>query len=523
MSYKREIRDPIYGFIEVEQAIIEILDHPLIQRLRWVNQLPLEQLVYPSANHSRFEHSLGVMYLAGLAASALFENSQELVEKAYQLGKYIDNPQKELKHDFILAAKICGLLHDVGHAPFSHTFEDAFKVLPQDEPFYIYDHEDFGYKLVHIILNTINETILNDSMKRLIKRVLNKNIKRRDESLSTTKDGLLNSIENVIRNIIDYEFDVDKGDYLLRDSYHCGVNYGLYEYKRLWTNICLTEQWEIVPNNKAALEVWRLLLGRYFMFENVYGHKFRQRTDAMLVYIIYRIARMSIDSSNNGKPYTTNNIFQDFEFLHKKDNITKQTVQNDFIKWNDQYFISYLRGFNKEELQSIVEDFFRRKIFKELYNVDIFLIDKKKDKPLIIRELWQRTFEEFRDYKVSFYIKEICAPPVYNADVAEKIRVMEILETVGDKVFYKSQNYNTLDTLASFLCLNNGEENQTSECNDEKITYNEKLGKADKALRSTQFRIYIYYDDDVCKEEITNLVNEIIKPYKDNGINSLID
>jgi HD superfamily phosphohydrolase len=153
-NYKIEsklIRDPIYGFIELPRVFIPIVDHSLFQRLRWISQLPLEQLVYPSAQHSRFEHSLGVMYLAMVAAGSLLSNSKNLIEgllkkdNDFKKIRGMDNKYKQ----FILSAGLSGLLHDLGHAPFSHTLEEACKYskIP-----YKYDHEEVGCFLANTYL-----------------------------------------------------------------------------------------------------------------------------------------------------------------------------------------------------------------------------------------------------------------------------------------------------------------------------------------------------------------------------------
>ena len=123
------IRDPIYNYIELPISIKPLVDHPLVQRLRWISQLPLEQMVYPSAQHSRFEHSLGVMYLAMQAAITLLND--EISYRILRQAKEEDSitrgiSEEEFKRTFIISAGIIGLLHDVGHGPFSHTLEDIY-------------------------------------------------------------------------------------------------------------------------------------------------------------------------------------------------------------------------------------------------------------------------------------------------------------------------------------------------------------------------------------------------------------
>ena len=135
------IRDPIYGFIEVPEDFLPILDHKLVQRLRWISQLPLEQLVYPSAQHSRFEHSIGVMHLSMQIAMTLVKDnySWEKIESAFEKESELSSLKKEdRKKFFVFCAGISGLLHDLGHAPFSHTLEDAVCYARKD---IFYNHE----------------------------------------------------------------------------------------------------------------------------------------------------------------------------------------------------------------------------------------------------------------------------------------------------------------------------------------------------------------------------------------------
>lgn len=158
MSFKR-IRDPLYGFIQVDNDDLKLIDHKLVQRLRWVSQLPLEQLVYPSAKHSRFEHSLGVMHLAGIAAGNLVRNSKKRFKEAARAHEILrEHSFKSQRDIFVRCARWAGLLHDVGHAPFSHTLEDACRFFGQAD--FEYDHEFYGAFLARRILEDLKDMCL---------------------------------------------------------------------------------------------------------------------------------------------------------------------------------------------------------------------------------------------------------------------------------------------------------------------------------------------------------------------------
>ncbi len=249
MSSTKQIRDPIYGFIEADREDQKLIDHRLMQRLRWVSQLPLEQLVYPSAQHSRFEHSLGTMHLAQKATTALTDHSRDAFNAACELDsnfKKLDT--KKRKKLFVHIAKTCGLLHDIGHAPFSHTLEEACK--HANEFSFYYDHEEVGFHLARHILDEVSYV---EPQSCIMKQILNKKLE--DEELTPP--------ERIIRRLIDSDLDVDKGDYVLRDAYHCGVTYGVYDPELLWQNAVITDTFDIGVHTKAAIEAWTLCLARY--------------------------------------------------------------------------------------------------------------------------------------------------------------------------------------------------------------------------------------------------------------------
>ncbi|MCF6191724.1 MAG: HD domain-containing protein [Candidatus Hydrothermae bacterium] len=256
-----------------------LMDAPEVQRLRWVSQLPLEQLVYPSAQHSRFEHSIGVMYLSMVVASVLLEDRQS------QDKILADTPQFWREGDadytwedlFVLAAGVVGLLHDVGHAPFSHTFEEALQRMGDR---YYFHHEFFGYLIAKRLIREFIERRLQSldiDSKRFFEEItlgaLNKEIPPQD----------LPTLARILRAIVDGPIDTDKGDYLLRDSYHCGVHYGRYDFERLWRFVRLTSDYTLGVHPKGAIEAWTLRFARYKMFQNVYWHHVRDITDELLV------------------------------------------------------------------------------------------------------------------------------------------------------------------------------------------------------------------------------------------------
>jgi len=216
---KKTIRDPIHGTIKVSDWIMKIIDTPIVQRLRRISQLGFTNLVYPGANHTRFEHSLGVMHIAEL-----------LVEKM--------DADEQTKKEIVAAA----LLHDVGHAPFSHSSERIVK------KYLRLDHED----IVYIIKGSEVEDILKDEGLRVNKVC--------DHIRGKSHVGIVSG-----------DIDADRMDYLVRDSYYTGVAYGVFDIMRLIEKIYF-DGGRLVIEAGGLRAAESLLISRFMMYPTVYYH-----------------------------------------------------------------------------------------------------------------------------------------------------------------------------------------------------------------------------------------------------------
>ena len=237
-----EIRDPVHGYIKLTEVERDLIDSPFLQRLRRVHQLAGAYLVYPGAVHSRFEHVIGAMHLAGQMAEALARTSR-------------------ISADEIQEMRIAALLHDVGHGPFSHTFEE---VLAENSTT---THEDISQRI-------ISETSVGD--------VLGKH-GFSSKKMSSFAVGKQKKLPPFMNEVVAGSVSADMMDYLPRDSYFTGVEYGMVDVQRVIDSLYVVE--DRLAIDEAALYAFEaLLLARYEMFKAVYFHRTVRAAELMLVH-----------------------------------------------------------------------------------------------------------------------------------------------------------------------------------------------------------------------------------------------
>ena len=227
------IRDPIHGDIFLTEAELRVVDTPEFQRLRRIKQLGMTYLVYPSANHTRFEHSLGALHLAGRLALRLGLDEEEAV-----------------------LVRMASLLHDLGHGPLSHTSEE----------------------LLARYLNTSHESISAETIKSSsIAEVLT------DSGLDPEQIvEIISGDAGYLSRMVSGEFDIDRMDYLVRDAHHTGVGYGIIDLDRLINTIEIRDNL-LVVNERGLRAVEGLLVARFLMIPTVYLHHASRIADAMFL------------------------------------------------------------------------------------------------------------------------------------------------------------------------------------------------------------------------------------------------
>lgn len=270
--YYKVSKDPIYSEIFLYPLEIVTCDTKIIQRLRKLSQLAGASWVYPGANHTRFEHSLGVMHVSGLYASRLFK-----------------------EHSKIRIIRLAGLLHDIAHGPFSHQFDDTvYKSLGFTE-----GHDEFRE---HLILKKLPdeivekiENIKDEKLMKALKKDLKMTLGNLSGDLKKDIENLCVQINNVFKgektgsiefNIVQGPLGADRLDFVLRDSYHSGVrNYSTVALDRIVRNSFIKryENEEILCYDvKVIDDIYSFLFGRFMMYKNVYFHKTSRAVDLMI-------------------------------------------------------------------------------------------------------------------------------------------------------------------------------------------------------------------------------------------------
>ena len=302
----KKIYDEIHGYITLGDAEIEIIDSPEFQRLRRIKQTSLAYIVYPGATHTRFSHSLGTFYLAS-----------KVGERLYSAGMINEEELQELK--------IASLLHDIGQFPFSHAIEGYY--LPQG----------LGNK-------ELREFILENSE---IKDILEK------YGFSIPKILDIYNGNSLLSSIIDGEVDVDRIDYLIRDSRHTGVQLGRLDLDRLIDTISYTQS-GITVEDKGIISLENFYISRLHMYQAVYYHK------TILGYELFlrKLYEYMLNYCNKN--------------LRDSSSIKEMVKEGLFPYWDDEWIISSLYDCLTEDIPlSIVQkikNFMDRKGPKVVYD-----------------------------------------------------------------------------------------------------------------------------------------------------------
>jgi len=280
------VRDPLYNYIGIDRTkdkwLLELLDSPEVQRLRRIHQLGVSNLTYPGADHNRLAHSLGVLHL---------------MQQAYQHLHQLNGDEETNRGRAPLFA--AALIHDVGHGPYSHLFEPCLGI----------DHEEWSKAI-----------ILDEGT------CVHKVLKRVDAFLPHTVAALIDTNNQDSpswqKYLLSSQLDMDRLDYLRRDSLFTGAGYGHFDWFRLLNTFEIHEDEEsgrdIVWAEKSLLAIEEYIFARYYMYQNVYLHKTTRGFEKM-VEAMWKRARVFYDEGQDVALVPPIKDFWDAETTAKKD------------------------------------------------------------------------------------------------------------------------------------------------------------------------------------------------------------
>lgn len=245
INKKKIINDPVYGFITIPSDLVfDLIEHPYFQRLRHIKQLGMTHLVYPGALHTRFHHALGAMHLMSTAIETLCNKGHDITQEEQE------------------AVTIAILLHDIGHGPFSHALEQS---IVQG-----ISHEDISTAMMHRINHDLNGKL------QMALDIFNDTYHKR-----------------FLHQLVSSQLDMDRMDYLNRDSFYTGVSEGVISSERIIKMLNVRND-AIVVEEKGIYSIEKFLVARRLMYWQVYLHKTVTSAEQLLGKILMRARRLSL-------------------------------------------------------------------------------------------------------------------------------------------------------------------------------------------------------------------------------------
>ncbi|XP_026188986.1 deoxynucleoside triphosphate triphosphohydrolase SAMHD1-like [Mastacembelus armatus] len=355
--------DPIHGHIELHPLLIKIIDTPQFQRMRNIKQLGGAYFVYPGASHNRFEHSLGVAYLAG-----------ELVETLSR-----KQPELKINDRDILCVKIAGLCHDLGHGPFSHLFDGMF--IKEARPEKKWKHEKASVDMFdHLVQSNphvqseLKKYRLTDQDLRFIKEMINPEAQTKQTPASTNwphkgrgqeKSFLYEIVSNSTNGI-----DVDKFDYFARDSHHLGIQNN-FDHRRFlkFARVCKVDgqkQKHICSRDKEEWNLIDMFNTRTGLHRRAYQHKVTKIIENMISDAFLKADKHIKIEGSGGKMFKLSTAIDDMEAYTKlTDNVFEQILNSSSDDPKDE------RAAGLKPAREILERVISRKLYVCLHEREV--------------------------------------------------------------------------------------------------------------------------------------------------------
>ncbi|MES2799706.1 MAG: HD domain-containing protein [Bacteroidota bacterium] len=359
---KKIINDPVYGFISIPDPLIfDLIEHPYFQRLRRIMQLGMSHLVYPGAIHTRFNHVLGAMHLMGLAINVLRRKGNEITIEEER------------------ALQIAILLHDIGHGPFSHALEYDIVNRVSHEKISAYFIErlqlEFGDDLAHALL------IFNNKHSKPF-----------------------------LHQLVSSQLDMDRLDYLNRDSFYTGVSEGVIGSDRLIEMLDVVNG-NLVLEEKGIYSVEKFIVARRLMYWQVYLHKTVVSAEFMLIHALRRAKELvergeTVFASPSLHFFLANKITEkDFE--------NNPAVLDHFASLDDYDILSALKVW-KDHPDKILADLSSRLVNRSLFKIEISAEPYSQDRINLEKELVRKAYNLEGD-EVNYYVyTDILTNNAYN-------------------------------------------------------------------------------------------------------------
>lgn len=357
MNKRKIINDPVYGLISIPyDFLFDIIQHPYFQRLRNIQQLGLTSLVYPGAVHTRFHHAIGAMHLMSQAIETLRTKNVEITD------------------DEALAVTIAILLHDIGHGPFSHALENS------------------------IIPNLHHETLSEMFMQQL----------------NIFFDGKLTMAIQIFKNeypkkflhqLVSSQLDMDRLDYLTRDSFFTGVQEGVVGFDRIIKMLDVKNN-ELIVEHKGIYSIEKFLIARRLMYWQVYLHKTVISAEMLLLNILKRAKYLSQHPNKNHKLFATNSLAfflkQNFELKNVK---TNPEILENFAELDDHDIYTSIKMWQHYQPDFVLSQLCKMLTTRKLYKVEM------ANKPFLqsyIEKIEQQTVARYGIEKqdVSYFVFE---------------------------------------------------------------------------------------------------------------------
>ncbi len=316
LNKKKIFNDPVYGFITLkDEFIIEIIDHPWFQRLRRISQLGLSHLVYPGAVHNRFHHAIGAMNLM-----------QETLDSLKQKGVEISAEEE-------LGGNLAILLHDVGHGPFSHA-------------------------LAHSIVSDIS----HEELTLLIMQHLNKEF---GGKLSTAIEIFSDTYKKkFLHQLVSSQLDMDRLDYLSRDSFYSGVSEGIVGTERIIKMLDVQDD-QVVVEEKGIYSIEKYIVARRLMYWQVYLHKTVLSAEFMLVNVLKRAKQLAHDGIDLfATPVLREFLYSEYDMSMVR---SDKTILEKFCELDDYDVLACIKAWKNHEdkvLSLLSSSLLNRKLFK---------------------------------------------------------------------------------------------------------------------------------------------------------------